>query len=1845
MPAIHRIRGFRRRRSWRGAVHGTVAVVAALFLIAEVAAVGVSTIRPARAKAAQAPPGQGFTVTPGDLAFILKQIKIAEHHSAALAANTDPNLKDPCLGLVGPGPNQIPDRLTPYGLRTVDGSCNNLFPSSQQAPRREFWAASDQVFPRLAKPPAFRDAERAPAGFFGPDTPEGPPTSYAQTKGNVFDSQPRVISNLIVDQTSTNPAAIEAAGHPVRTQDPNSGVTACAPDGDPSPADPNGNPDGCVPAHKTLFIPNVTTDVGLSPPYNSVFTFFGQFFDHGVDQTVKSGGTVFVPLKADDPLRTLGPDGDPTTNDAVRPENAFMVLTRAENQPGPDGVLGDDPATEKDESADDVQDATNTDTPLVDQSQTYTSHASHQVFVREYTFDTRHRPVATGRMMGDPSRTVRDANGDTGMATWASVKKQAAELLGLQLRDKDVLNVPMLATDPYGEFIPGPARGLPQYVTKDHGLVEGVLDDPDTPANEAVPVPDDVVYFDTPFVGDIAHNADPSPQHGPNGEVVTPTADTDTATSSPTDRQPAGTFDNELLDTHFLAGDGRVNENIALTAIHQIFHSEHDRLVEDIKRVLTEDTSSTGQAALPEWQITAANGGGADGWNGDRLFQAARFITEMEYQHLVFEDFARKIVPAIRPFHIYNADVNPVVPAEFAHAVYRFGHSMLDDTVARTNVDPDTGAHSDNSLPLLTAFLNPPEYFNGHAAGTLTPEQAAGSIFMGSADQTGNEIDEFVTETLRNNLLGLPLDLPTINMARAREAGVPPLNLLRKEISAETNDSSLKPYTSWSDFGQHLKHPESLINFVAAYGKHPTITDATTLKAKRDAARAIVNPVEGDTPPEDAADFMFSTGATWGSTAATGLDDVDLWVGGLSEVTNLFGGLLGSTFNYVFQHTLEDLQEGDRLYYLNRTPGLNLRTQLEGNSFTELVERNTQGTDTFKADAFATADCKFMLSRLEFPAVAPEAITGAGSVKDDPLSECNENALLLRKPDGTFQYRLRNSEDPPGINGQSVYQGSNAVVDRVFGGNDNDTIWGAGGNDILDGGGGDDNVLGGEGNDVITDLDGLDVLEGGADNDAIDSGPGDDLILGGDGSDFSNGGLNDNETFAGPGDDFIIAGAGADVVFGDGGDDWVEGGSGQDLLQGDHGAPFFDDPGESHPGHEVMIGQVGENDYDVEGGDDLMSQNSAVDRNAGAGGFDWAFHQYDTVGADDDMKINQVLDALPLPLVVNRDRWQETEADSGSAFNDIIRGDDDIPSAVGGGGFTGCDALDQAGVDRIRGLDQLVATLPTPLATVTGVSATGTCPLSGNVWAEGNILLGGAGGDTIEGRGGDDIIDGDRVLNVGISVRDHANRAQEIGRTDLMEHQYRRDANGQLTGPTLQADVFAGNVDPGDLVIEREILSPPTTPGTIDTAVFSGPRANYTLTLGDVITVRQDTVTAPQRISDGTDTLRNVERLQFSDQTVVIGPAANVSPTPVSFGTQGVGIAATRNVTLSNTGTAPLTVSAVELVDPNPTGQFSVQPGVPAGCSTIQPGASCTIPVRFQPTATGLKSATLRLSTNSVLGGTVDVPVSGTGAVNSVATGAPVVHDQTPQVGQTLTAITTSIADADGLGPFTYRWEASATAAFGNPRTLQTSTSPTYTVRITDALQFIRVVVTFTDQLGFAETRVGAPTTSRVSIQPNVVTPPPAAAAAVAAAAPAAPAATPLGQALAPVQTAGALAGPIARALAVSARAGAPLTVSATVPAGATTVRIRVFRLGTGRLEAGSARSRRHVATVVRRAPKAGRYRFRLTERALRHLKPGRYLVEVRVGSSARRLGPAAVRTVVVGRRAAVKAGKAIARR
>ena len=879
-------------------------------------AVVTSLFTPWAMSPADAAVGQGFNLNLSDVRFILKQIKIAEAHAAsATPAN-------PCGTLLGTGPNQIPNgnqqgAELPWGLRTVDGTCNNLLAGKSK------FGAADTLFPRSA-PARFRAAENG--------------TTYAQKTGTVRDSHPRVVSNLVVDQTVNNPAAVAAAG--------------AAPEID-GPA--------------TLKIDNVAPDVGLSAPFNSLFTIFGQFFDHGLDLTTKGGGTVMMPLKPDDPLFV---PGSPTN---------FMVLTRATNQPGPDGVMGTD---------DDVQEATNTTTSFVDQNQTYTSHPSHQVFLREFT-RAAGATVDTGRLLGGA--------GGEGLATWAIVKAEARDKLGIVLEDTDVSNVPLLATDQYGNFIPG-ENGYAQLVTA-NGLVSGTA--------TGLSIPGNAIRTGHAFLDDIAHHAAPRGDRNPNdGPGPIEDLDPDSNAGTADDGDPT-TYDDEMLNAHFTGGDGRVNENIALSSVHHIFHSEHNRLMADIDRLIGTETA----ANQADWHNTTVPPS-ATAWSyGQRLFQAARFVTEMEYQHLVFEEFARKVQPMVNLFGEggtgYHTEIDPSIRAEFAHAVYRFGHSMLTETVARRNAD-----NTNNDIGLISAFLNPPAFFDGGTAGTLTPDQAAGSVVRGMTRQVGNQIDEFVTEALRNNLLGLPLDLATINMARARDAGVPPLNWARREFYKESENSALKPYTSWADLNFGLRNPDTmdqdagastLVNLMAAYGTHPSIQAATTVAAKRAAAQALIvlaavtaPPPEDQAARDDAFNFINSLGS-WANDANgvtnTGVDDIDLWVGGLAEKPFVFGGMLGATFNYVFETQMEDLQDADRFYYLSRTAGLNLLTQLEGNSFSELMMRNTD-VATLPADAFSRPDFVFDVAKL--------GTTGA--IVDDPDTEWIESAMLIRSPNGTIRF-------------------------------------------------------------------------------------------------------------------------------------------------------------------------------------------------------------------------------------------------------------------------------------------------------------------------------------------------------------------------------------------------------------------------------------------------------------------------------------------------------------------------------------------------------------------------------------------------------------------------------------------------------------------------------------------------------------------------------------------------------------------------------------------------------------------------------------------------------------------------
>jgi hypothetical protein len=272
-------------------------------------------------------------------------------------------------------------------------------------------------------------------------------------------------------------------------------------------------------------------------------------------------------------------------------------------------------------------------------------------------------------------------------------------------------------------------------------------------------------------------------------------------------------------------------------------------------------------------------------------------------------------------------------------------------------------------------------------------------------------------------------------------------------------------------------------------------------------------------------------------------------------------------------------------------------------------------------------------------------------------------------------------------------------------------------------------------------------------------------------------------------------------------------------------------------------------------------------------------------------------------------------------------------------------------------------------------------------------------------------------------------------------------------------------------------------------------------------------------------------------------PVAKLSPASLTFADRDTGTtSAAQTIKVSNTGDAPLSISAVSLKGPDAGDFASAKSADTCSGASVAPGASCSVDVTFSPADAGAKTASLSIADN--------------------AKGSP--HTAT------LTGTATT-----------------APAAAPEP----------------------------------------APAPAAADRAPT-----PAASAVTSPSAPA-PSATASGAAPAPLGPVG-----VTVPATLSAADPAPITVGATVPAGANVVQISVFAVAgpAGAAQAAlaarairrPAAGKRLIATVYRNTPAAKRYTFRLTEGKLRHLKPGRYRIEVRAGRTRTSLGPATVRTL-----------------
>uniref|UniRef100_A0A3Q3AMJ0 Myeloid-specific peroxidase n=2 Tax=Kryptolebias marmoratus TaxID=37003 RepID=A0A3Q3AMJ0_KRYMA len=206
----------------------------------------------------------------------------------------------------------------------------------------------------------------------------------------------------------------------------------------------------------------------------------------------------------------------------------------------------------------------------------------------------------------------------------------------------------------------------------------------------------------------------------------------------------------------FIAGDVRVDENIALTSIHTLFVREHNRLARDLKRMNPH-------------------------WDSETIYQEARKIMGAYTQVFVFRDYLPHIVGdvAMRTklgrYPGYSPSVDPSISNVFATAAYRFAHLAIQPVLSR--LDDNYREHPRfPSVPLFKAFFTP---WRIVFEGGIDPLLRG---LVGSPAKLNTQ-DHMMVNALREKLFQfvehLALDLGSLNMQRSRDHGLRGYNAWR----------------------------------------------------------------------------------------------------------------------------------------------------------------------------------------------------------------------------------------------------------------------------------------------------------------------------------------------------------------------------------------------------------------------------------------------------------------------------------------------------------------------------------------------------------------------------------------------------------------------------------------------------------------------------------------------------------------------------------------------------------------------------------------------------------------------------------------------------------------------------------------------------------------------------------------------------------------------------------------------------------------------------------------------------------------------------------------------------------
>jgi len=261
----------------------------------------------------------------------------------------------------------------------------------------------------------------------------------------------------------------------------------------------------------------------------------------------------------------------------------------------------------------------------------------------------------------------------------------------------------------------------------------------------------------------------------------------------------------------------------------------------------------------------------------DFLYQSARKVVGAQIQKVTYEEFLPILLGASSP-SASSASYDASVNPGISNE-FSTAAFRVGHTLLSSDLDlvDPTSGTNIGTVSLRDSFFEP-SFFQTNSID---------SVIAGLASKQSQEVDTMVIDDVRNFLFGAPgsggFDLASLNIQRGRDHGLSDINATRAVLGLSTYDDFL---------------------------------DLTG----------------GDQDLAAAFESVFGQG---------GINDVDLWIGGLAEA-HVDGGMVGETFNAILADQFQRSRDGDRFFYEFELDHLmTLDSNFESTLLSDIILRNT----------------------------------------------------------------------------------------------------------------------------------------------------------------------------------------------------------------------------------------------------------------------------------------------------------------------------------------------------------------------------------------------------------------------------------------------------------------------------------------------------------------------------------------------------------------------------------------------------------------------------------------------------------------------------------------------------------------------------------------------------------------------------------------------------------------------------------------------------------------------------------------------------------------------------------------